>query len=170
MLSFLDFSFTMSIKQITIFLKFFYMLKAVNFVRLLSIVIFLGTLSIVYAYLDPVVSFSLETDMPTMHRTYFFYLSSLIFLVINIFSLALDQNFISKIAKRFGLLTAGWVAALPVVVNFYICFLMGFVAVLNNESSLQLSNYAYLNYLGPILLMIWMGLFIYFISTKKSFD
>ena len=140
------------------------MLKAVNFVRLLSIVIFLGTLSIVYAYLDPVVSFSLETDMPTMHRTYFFYLSSLIFLVINIFFWLLIKILSPKIAQRFGLLTAGWVAALPVVVNFYICFLMGFVAVLNNASSLQLSNYAYLNYLGPILLMIWMIVYLFYIN------
>ena len=100
------------------------MLKAVNFVRLLSIVIFLGTLSIVYAYLDPVVSFSLETDMPTMHRTYFFYLISLIFLIINIFLLLLIKILSPKIAQRFGLLTAGWVGALPVVVNFYICFFL----------------------------------------------
>ena len=157
-------------EKIKIFENPSYMLKAVNFVRLLSIAIFLGTLSIVYAYLDPVVSFSIETDMPTMHRTYFFYLSSFIFLVINIVLWFLIKILSPKIAQRFGLLSAGWVAALPVVVNFYICFLIGFLAVLNNASSLQLSNYAYLNYLGPILLMIWMGLFIYFISTKKSFD
>ncbi len=146
------------------------MLKAVNFVRLLSIAFFLGTLSIVYAYLDPVVSFSVETDMPTMHRTYFFYLGAFIFLVINIALWLLIKIMSPKIAQRFGLLSAGWVAVLPVVVNFYICFLIGFLGVLNNASSLQLSNYAYLNYLGPILLIIWTGLAIYFMSTKKSFD
>ena len=144
------------------------MLKAVNFVRLLSIAFFLGTLSVVYAYLDPVVSFSIETDMPTMHRTYFFYLISLIFLIINIILWLFIKIMSPKISQRFGLLSAGWVAALPVVVNFYICFLIGFLGVLNNASSLQLSNYTYLNYLGPILLMIWTGLAIYFMSTKKT--
>ena len=144
------------------------MLKAVNFVRLLSIAFFLGTLSVVYAYLDPVVSFSVETDMPTMHRTYFFYLISLIFLIINIILWLLIKIMSPIIAQRFGLLSAGWVAALPVVVNFYICFLIGFLGVLNNASSLQLSNYTYLNYLGPTLLMIWTGLAIYFMSTKKT--
>ena len=143
------------------------MLKAVNFVRLLSIAFFLGTLSVVYAYLDPAVSFSVETDMPTMHRTYFFYLISLIFLIINIILWLFIKIMSPKISQRFGLLSAGWVAALPVVVNFYICFLIGFLGVLNNASSLQLSNYTYLNYLGPILLMIWTGLAIYFMSTKK---
>ena len=143
------------------------MLKVVNFVRLLSIVFFLGTLSIVYAYLDPIVSFSVEADMPTIHRTYFFYLVSLIFLFINIILWVLIKIMSPKIVQRFGLLSAGWVAALPVVVNIYICFLIGFLGVLNNASSLQLSNYAYLNYLGPILLMIWTGLAIYFMSTKK---
>tara|TARA_B100000941_G_C28112325_1_gene353926 strand:+ start:64 stop:501 length:438 start_codon:yes stop_codon:yes gene_type:complete len=144
------------------------MLKAVNFVRLLSIAFFLGTLSVVYAYLDPVVSFSVETDMPTMHRTYFFYLISLIFLIINIILWLFIKIMSPKISQRFGLLSAGWVAALPVVVNFYICFLIGFLGVLNNASSLQLSNYTYLNYLGPTLLMIWTGLAIYFMSTKKT--
>tara|TARA_S200000501_G_scaffold102378_1_gene95903 strand:+ start:1609 stop:2049 length:441 start_codon:yes stop_codon:yes gene_type:complete len=145
------------------------MLKAVNFVRLLSIIIFLGTLSVVYAYLDPVVIFSLKADMPTMHRTYFFYLGSLLFLVINILLWLLIKIIAPLIVQKFGLLLAGWFAALPVVVNFYICFLIGFLGVLNNTSSLELSNYVYLNFLGPILLLIWMALAIYFMSTKKWF-
>ena len=99
------------------------MLRAVNFVRLLSIVIFLGTLSLVYAYLDPVVSFSLEDATPTLHRTDFFYLGALIFLVINVFLWLLIKIVAPKIAQRFGILSAGWFAALPIVVNFYICFL-----------------------------------------------
>ena len=144
------------------------MLRAVNFVRLLSIMIFLGTFSLVYSYLDPMVSFSLETDIPTLHRTDFFYLGALIFLVINIFLWLLIKIVVPKIAKRFGILSAGWFAMLPVVVNFYICFLIGFLGALNNTSSLELSSYAYLNYLGPILLVIWMALTIYFMSTKKS--
>ena len=114
--------------------------------------------------------FSVEADMPTIHRTNFFYLVSLIFLFINIILWVLIKIMSPKIVQRFGLLSAGWVAALPVVVNFYICFLIGFLGVLNNASSLQLSNYVYLNYLGPILLIIWKGLAIYFMSTKKSFD
>ena len=145
------------------------MLKAVNFVRLLSIIIFLGTLSVVYAYLDPVVIFSLEADMPTMHRTYFFYLGSSLFLVINILLWLLIKIIAPLIVQKFGILLAGWFAALPVVVNFYICFLIGFLGVLNNTSSLELSNYVYLNFLGPILLLIWMALAIYFMSTKKWF-
>ena len=143
------------------------MLRAVNFVRLLSIVIFLGTLSLVYAYLDPVVSFSLEDATPTLHRTDFFYLGALIFLVINVFLWLLIKIVAPKIAQRFGILSAGWFAALPVVVNFYICFLIGFLGALNNTSSLQLSSYAYLNYLGPILLMIWMGLAIFMMVTDQ---
>jgi len=159
-----------SINCITRFKQSFSMLRAVNFVRLLSIVIFLGTLSLVYTYLDPVVNFSLEIDRFTLHRTDFFYLSALIFLVINIFLWLLIKIVAPKIAQRFGILSAGWFAVLPVVVNFYICFLIGFLGALNNTSSLQLASYAYLNYLGPILLTIWMGLAIYFMSTKKSLD
>ena len=159
-----------SINCITRFKQSFSMLRAVNFVRLLSIVIFLGTLSLVYTYLDPVVNFSLEIDRFTLHRTDFFYVSALIFLVINIFLWLLIKIVAPKIAQRFGILSAGWFAVLPVVVNFYICFLIGFLGALNNTSSLQLASYAYLNYLGPILLTIWMGLAIYFMSTKKSLD
>ena len=146
------------------------MLKTVNFVRILSIAIFLGTLSIVYAYLEPVVSFSLKAEMPTVHRTNFFFLSSLVFLVINIVLWVLIKITAPIIAQRFGLLSAGWFAALPIVVNFYICLLISFVGVLNNTSSLEISNYVYLNFLGPILLMIWIGLAIYFMSTKKSWE
>ena len=98
------------------------MLRAVNFVRLLSIVIFLGTLSLVYAYLDPVVSFSLEDATPTLHRTDFFYLGALIFLVINVFLWLLIKIVAPKIAQRFGILSAGWFAALPVVPIFIFVF------------------------------------------------
>jgi hypothetical protein len=72
------------------------------------------------------------------------------------------------IEHKYGELSAGWFAALPVVVNFYICFLVGFLGVLNNPSNIQFSSYEYLNYLGPILLLVWGILIIYFMSTKKS--
>ena len=66
------------------------MLRAINFVRLLSIVIFLGTLSLVYAYLDPVVSFSLKTSSSTLHRTDFFYLGAFDLLGDQYFSVVID--------------------------------------------------------------------------------
>jgi hypothetical protein len=144
------------------------MLKAVNFVRLLSILFFLITLSLVYAYLDPVVKLSIDADASTIHRTNFFYFGAALFFLINSFLWILLKIMAPLIEHKYGELSAGWFAALPVVVNFYICFLVGFLGVLNNPSNIQFSSYEYLNYLGPILLLVWGILIIYFMSTKKS--
>ena len=53
------------------------------------------------------------------------------------------------------------------ILNIYLTLLAGFIGVWNNSSHISPSNYSYLNFLGPGLLIIWLGGLIFLVVKKK---
>ncbi|MEM6831488.1 MAG: hypothetical protein AAF551_13340, partial [Bacteroidota bacterium] len=69
--------------------------------------------------------------------------------------------------RSLNLSIRSWMMGLIFLLNFYITLIIGFIGVLNNSTHVSPSSYAYLNFLGPILLIGWMiGLI--FLVFKKS--
>ncbi|MEO9870920.1 hypothetical protein [Ekhidna sp.] len=138
------------------------MIKAVKVLNAVSVFLFTVILLVIYAYLPIMVDLSLE-GVKGMHKQTFFYYAFGGFVTVNII-LRIGINLGSRNLSTD--LTA-WIRTIIFIVNFYLTTLIGFLGVLNNASSIDPSNYAYLNYLGPIFLVFWIiGLF-FFILQKK---
>lgn len=139
------------------------MLKAINLLKLLSILIFLGTLTVVYAYSPVVVRLRPDSPELQLHKESFFYFSIAFFVIINVALLAFQKMYESNIPK---LEVKAWVRGLTFVINLYLTFIVGFIGVINNTNHLNPEGWEYLNYLGPALIFSWICGLIYLILRK----
>lgn len=136
--------------------------KAVKVLNLFSTLLFGAILLLVYAFLPISVDLNLQ-EMGVMHKQDFFFNAIVIFLALNI---------ILRLILTVGLRNIrpdihAWASAFIFIVNFYLTLLIGFIGVWNNSTHISPSSYAYLNFMGPALLIIWaVGLI--FLFLKKS--
>ena len=139
------------------------MLKAARTLNFISLILFAGTLIIVYAYLPIQVSFQIE-EMEAIHKDRFFYYTLGLFVVINLLSRMVKL----VLSRKFSGLLLAWAEALSFVCNIYLALIVGFIGVLNNSTHISPDNYAYLNLLGPILLIVWAGGLIFLALNRKA--
>ncbi|MEQ8551487.1 MAG: hypothetical protein RLQ12_16025 [Cyclobacteriaceae bacterium] len=139
------------------------MLKVVNLVKVFSVLIFLGTLSLVYAYMPIMVKLD-EEGMTEIHKENFFYGSVGVFIVVNVLILII-QNMINK--KAIDEFLKAWVGGFTFVFNLYLAFIIGFLGVLNNPTHIPASSYYYLNWLGPIMVLVWLIGLIFLVLKRK---
>ena len=144
------------------------MIKMVNLIRVLSIVLFLGVLALVYAYLPVMVRVLPQDQTMLIHREYFFYYAVGVFFVVNGFSWGLIKIIDPLIELKRGEMATAWFNMIAAVLNIYLALILGFIGVLNNPQHVSASGFSYLNYMGPILLIIWMVGFFYLSVNKKS--
>ena len=138
------------------------MIKAIKVLNVISVLLFAAVLLLVYAYLPIQVDLNIE-DIRTLHKQTFFYYAFGGFIVINIV-LRLIANLGTK-----GLndITSSWIKTIIFIVNFYLTTMVGFIGVMNNSTHISPNSYAYLTYLGPTFLVIWLvGLVFLFIRNK----
>lgn len=140
------------------------MLKVVNFIKLLSIILFLAILLLVYAYLPIMVKLDPEQELLQLNKETFFYFGMSVFVAINLVFIGFQRLFERQIANE---VLKAWVRGLAFVVNLYLTFIVGFIGVINNTQHLKIEGFAYLNYLGPFLLVCWLVGLIYLIFSKR---
>ncbi len=140
------------------------MLRVVNFLKFLSIALFLGILLLVYAYLPVMVKLSLEEQSLQLHKEHFFYYAIGVFVVINIFLLFIQQKTEPLIPTLYA---QAWARAAAFVINIYVTLLIGFIGVINNTNHLDPSSFSYLNYMGPIIIFSWLVGLIYLLMKRS---
>ena len=138
------------------------MIKAVKILNLFSTLLFGAVLLVVYAYLP--ISVDLNAwGMDAVHKQSIFYYAIGGFVVV---------NFLLRIVTKVGVkslrpLLQSWIGLIIFVLNFYFTTLIGFIGVWNNATHVAPSSYAYLNYIGPVMIIFWLvGLI--FLAIKKS--
>ncbi len=138
------------------------MVQAVNVLNIFSTFLFVAILLLIYAYLPMSVDLNID-GIGNIHKHRFFYYTISIFIIINITSrIILNLGF--KSANQ-NLLA--WLTLMIFILNSYLTFMTGFIGVWNNATHISPANYSYLNFLGPVFLMIWIvGLI--FLTTKKK--
>lgn len=141
------------------------MLQAVNLLKLFSIALFLCILSLVYAYLPVMVRIWPEGTELMIHKEPFFYYAIGCFLIVNLALLAF-QKLIEKRLSDQNLMA--WLRGFTFVINLYFTFIAGFIGVINNTGQLNPSGFAYLNYLGPVLVFCWVAGFIYLVLIRTK--
>ncbi|MEQ8582933.1 MAG: hypothetical protein RIC30_11655 [Marinoscillum sp.] len=140
------------------------MLRVVSFLKLLSIILFLIILVLVYAYLPIMVAMEPGTGGLQLHKETFFYYVVAGFVIVNLVMLAFQKLFEGKIENED---VKAWVRSGAFVINICLTLLVGFIGVLNNSGHLNPSGFAYLNYMGPVLIFSWiLGLF--YLIYKKA--
>ncbi len=143
------------------------MVKTMNLVRILSILFFLIVFSFVYAFMPIQVKLFPESNW-MIHKEQFFYYGFGLFFIINAVTWLLQKLSMGQLEETRGEVPAAWLGGLPFVLNISYTMLAGFLGVLNNPAHISPANYAYLNYLVPILIVGWIGGFIYLMLGKKG--
>lgn len=138
------------------------MIKAVKVLNTFSMLLFAAILLMVYAYLPINVDMNV-TGMGGMHKQSFFYNAIVLFLVFSI----LLRLIITVGLKRLPSMIHAWVSALIFILNFYLTTLIGFIGVWNNAASITPSDYSYLNYMGPVLLIFWLVGLIFLVIKNR---
>ncbi len=139
------------------------MLKVVNFLKVLSILLFLGILLLVYAYLPVMVRLSIESTELQLQKEDFFYFGIGVFVVVNLFFLGFQKLYETHLKR---LEVRAWVRGLSFVMNIYLTLLVGFIGVINNTTHLDPAGFSYLNYLGPFLIFVWVIGLIFLLKKK----
>lgn len=138
------------------------MIKVVKVLNLFSTLLFAAILLMVYAYLPINVDLNMQ-GMSDMHKQDFFYNALIIFLVFNILLRLIVKVGLKNLRPQLN----SWSSALIFILNFYLTLIVGFIGVWNNATSISPGDYAYLNYMGPVLLIFWaVGLI--FLVFKKA--
>mgnify|MGYP001799359052 FL=1 len=132
------------------------MSKVLKIVKFLTVFVFLITLLSVYAFLPKEVSLFIN-DM-TVEKQTFFYGVLILFCLLNFLFSSLSW-FYKRIKesdpKKKHL--KEWTVSLPVPINGCLIFIVAYIGIMNNADSVNPSSYAYLLYLGPLLLVIWIA-------------
>ncbi|WP_425391577.1 hypothetical protein [Ekhidna sp.] len=136
--------------------------KAIKVLNRFSVLLFSAIFLLVYAYLPISVDIGID-EVKQLHKQNFFYYFFGGFMVINI---------LLRVATKFGTSNlseelSAWIRSIVFIVNFYLTTMVGFIGVLNNTNHINPESYAYLSYLGPTLIGIWIvGLIFLFIKNK----
>ncbi|WP_436516470.1 hypothetical protein [Ekhidna sp. To15] len=138
------------------------MIKAIKVFNSISVLLFSVILLLVYAYLPIMVDMNIE-GVKDLHKQTFFFYAFGSFIVINII-IRMGATLGSRNLKED---LAAWIRAILFIVNFYLASMVGFIGVINNTGHINPSSFAYLNFLGPLFLLIWVIGLIFFISKKK---
>jgi hypothetical protein len=138
------------------------MIKAIKVLNSISILLFSVILLLVYAYLPIMVELNIE-GVKDLHKQTLFYYMFGSFVVINV----VLRIVLNSVTKKMGEDVGAWIRTIMFIINFYLTTMVGFIGVMNNTNHINPSSFAYLNYLGPVFLIIWVGGLIFFIFKKK---
>ncbi len=143
------------------------MVKTMNFVRILTVLLFLAVYFFSYAFMPVRVNLIPEGSF-TIHKEQFFFWGVGLFCFMNVMSWALMKLGLETVEREKGENTAAWFAALPGILNISYCLIIGFLGVLNNPQHISPTNYSYLNFMIPVLITGWIAGFLYMWFAKKN--
>ncbi|WP_420319118.1 hypothetical protein [Ekhidna sp.] len=142
--------------------SFAVMVKAIKVLNRISVLLFSAIFLLVYAYLPIAVDLAID-GVTQVHKQNFFYYFFGAFVVINI----LLRITTSQGTKNMNEELSAWIRSIVFIVNFYLTTIVGFIGVLNNTNHINPESYAYLSYLGPTLIGIWIIGLIFLIIKNK---
>lgn len=146
--------------------------RVFKLVSRITVFIFLAMLLYVYAFLPEMVSLYFDqggTPIFQMDREVFFYSALGLFMVCT-----LVLSFLKRTLKTLPVGTTGtsisankksglrvWADSLSVVLNLFFIFSISFVGLFHNDEHFNVSYFAFIVYIGPLLICIWIFYLIY---------
>lgn len=138
------------------------MLYSTKFIRIFATFFFLSILLLIYGYLPLTLDLNID-GFERIDRDFFFYSCIGLFILFNLIT-----YFFRYLADRssMGYYQRTAVHLLPSVLYFSMTLLIGYLGIWNNASAMNPSSYNYLTYLSPILLILWIFLFVFTLAKK----
>lgn len=154
------------------------MIKVIKLLYTLSILIFLGVLLYVYAFLPNIIGVYFDgsgSAQFSMHRADFFYAALGLFVLTNgaiILYRKMNRGSLNLSVSEFGEMSVPeqvyhWLMGLSLVINVIYVFSIMFVGMYHNSEHFDIKDYVALIYIGPLLLAGWIFWFIYLQFSKK---
>lgn len=154
------------------------MSRNIRIVRTFSIVVFLGVLLYVYAYLPEQVG--IDADATDEFSTFigkeaFFYFAIASFILVNIifivFGNLMQMIPVSSggffVSEDFKERIHNWFSSFGLIINLFFISVVAFVGFFNNADYFHISSFSIFAYLGQALIFIWIVLF-FFLLRKRS--
>lgn len=157
--------------------------RFIKLIQIISIIIFLGVLVLVYAYLPQQVDFTIDRSglfAETISREFFFYGMLAIFVISNILCIGLGKALEQLPAQHkkpgggavfFNAATKnaiiGWIKSFCFILNAVFIFGLMYIGMLNNADSIKGDNFGLFLFIGPVLVIIWLLLLVFIILRQK---
>ncbi|MEP1032392.1 hypothetical protein [Ekhidna sp.] len=138
------------------------MIKAIKVFNSISVLLFSVILLLVYAYLPIMVDLNVE-GVKDLHKQTFFYYAFGSFVIVNL----IVRIGVTLGSRKLPENLAAWIRAILFIINFYLASMIGFIGVINNTGHINPSSFGYLNFIGPIFLLVWGVGLIFFLFKKK---
>ena len=143
--------------------------KFLKFFTTVSIIIFLVALLLVYAFLPDPLGILFNEDgsaIRDMAKNTFFY-SVLFFFVISQIILMLFKNgrLFKRKMKHEHLII--WFQGFHLSINLFIILMLIFIGFANNAVDYSFSSIQFINYLAPLVVVVWLAMLPVFLLLKK---
>lgn len=148
--------------------------RLIKLLYLISILAFLVMMLYVYAFLPDDVNLSSIFGTTILSKSYFFYTTIILFVVLNLLAsfftyilrgiLSKPNALVSK-EKRDSIIV--WGSALKLIISIFFTLSITFIGMQQNDDHLDISDFGFLVYIGPVLLIMWI-LSIFILLLKKK--
>jgi hypothetical protein len=158
--------------------------RFIKLIQIISVVIFLGVLIIVYAYLPQEVGFSQDRSGLLIHqisKEYFFYGMLTMFVISNVLCIGLGkalEHLPTRTATsgggtvHFNAATKnaviGWIKSFSFILNAVFIFGLMYIGILNNIESIKINNFGFFLFVGPVLVVIWLLMLVFILLRPKN--
>ena len=144
--------------------------KFLKFFITVSIIVFLVTLLIVYAFLpDPTGIFFNENGLTIyeMSKDTFFYSVLFLFVISQIILILFKRGVMFKTKLKFSNIIT-WFQGFHLSINLFIILMLAFIGLANNAVDYTFSSIQFISYLAPLLVIVWLVMLPVFLLLKKS--
>lgn len=144
--------------------------RFLKFFITVSIIVFLVTLIVVYAFLPDPAGILFNENGLTIHETpknTFFYSALFLFVISQIILILFKRGVMFKMKLKFSNIIT-WFQGFHLSVNLFIILMLTFIGLANNAVDYTFSSIQFISYLAPLLVIAWLVTLPIFLLLKKS--
>ena len=150
------------------------MKRLIKFLFVLSVFVYLVMTLYVYAFLpDNVLIISAFGNLDISNDAFFYWSNGMFVLLIGLSMLftnmisGIQPNELSFFNADLKKVVVTWSSALRLVLSIFFTLSITFIGMSQNDEHFEITNFAFLVYIGPILFFIWI-LSLFFLLIKKK--
>jgi hypothetical protein len=144
--------------------------KFLKFFITVSIIVFLVTLLIVYAFLPDPTGILFNENGLRIHETpkgTFFYSALFLFVISQIILILFKKGVMLKTKLKFPYIIT-WFQGFHLSINLFIILILAFIGLANNAVDYTLSSIQFISYIAPLIVIVWLFMLPIFLLLKKS--
>jgi len=144
--------------------------KFLRFFTTVSIIIFLVALLLVYAFLPDPLGLLFNEDglaIREMSKNTFFYSTLFLFVISQIILILFKNGSLIKMKLKREYLNT-WFQGFHLSINLFVILMLIFIGLANNAVDYSFSSIQFINYLAPLVVLVWLVILPVLLIHKKS--